>query len=476
MSWSSPETSVVRALGTRLELFVDRWLLAELRGADLRLHPPRSAGVTLAMDRPWEGRYSTYATILSEGNRHRLYYRGRAGLPETQDQKAADFDREWQVTCVAESNDGINWTRPNLGFYAVAGTRENNVVLADSVACTNFTPFIDTRPGGDPDERYKAVGGAHELGLELFASADGVRWRRLRRLDGVSGAFDSQNVLFWSEAEQCYVLYFRTWSSGEGYKGRREISRSTSSDLRAWTPAERVDCGAVAGEELYTHQTQPYFRAPHLYVAFPSRFLPARRVLSEAEFAAAEIWPRSWLDGISDGLFMCSRGGTVFDRSFREAFVRPGLDRRNWSPRNTYAALGMMQTSPTELSLLYVRHYAQPTNHLERFVVRLDGFGSIGAGRSGGEVLTQPLTFTGASLELNYATSAGGIVRVAICDVAGVPLPGFGVDDCDGLVGDELSRLVTWQGRRDVSALADRSVRLRFLLEDADVFALRFPA
>src|SRR5687767_11444913 len=111
MSSLDSEIPLVRQLGTRRELMVDRWLLAEMRGADLRLHPPRSAGVVLAMDRPWEGRYSTYATIISEGDRHRLYYRGRAGLPATDDPKASDFDLEWQVTCLAESTDGIHWTR-----------------------------------------------------------------------------------------------------------------------------------------------------------------------------------------------------------------------------------------------------------------------------------------------------------------------------------------------------------------------------
>ena len=66
-------------------------------------------------------------------------------------------------------------------------------------------------------------------------------------------------------------------------------------------------------------------------------------------------------------------------------------------------------------------------------------------------------------------------VRVAICDSAGNPLTGFGVDDCDPLVGDELARVVTWRGRSDVSSLGQRNVRLRFQLKDADNFALRFP-
>jgi len=461
-------------LGERRELFADRWLIDQFEGTALRLHPPRPAGVALRMDQPWEGRYSTYVTVLHDGERFRMYYRGRANLPDSRNPVAVDLDLEYQVTCYAESVDGIHWTRPALGLFEVAGTRENNVILARSPACTNFTPFIDARPGVPVAERFKAVGGVHSAGLELFVSADGVHWQSLGIREGLTGAFDTQNIIFWSELEQCYVLYFRTWSSGVAYQGEREVSRSTSPDLVTWSSPERMTYGDAPFEELYTQQTQPYFRAPHLYVAFPNRFLPGRKVLSEGEFVSADIWERSRTSGVNDGVFMTSRGGTTYDRTFLEAFVRPGPDRQNWSPRNNYAAHGVVQTGPHELSLYYTRHYAQPTNHLERFTVRIDGFASLSAGRERGTALTKPFTFTGHRLELNYATAAAGSVEVELCDEHGVPLPGFTRTDQAPLVGDELSRTVAWQGGADLSALRGRTVRLRFHLTDADVFSLRF--
>ena len=42
-------------LGSRLELFVDDTLIESMRGVELKLHPPRSAGRVLSFDRPWEG-------------------------------------------------------------------------------------------------------------------------------------------------------------------------------------------------------------------------------------------------------------------------------------------------------------------------------------------------------------------------------------------------------------------------------------
>jgi hypothetical protein len=35
-----------------------------------------------------------------------------------------------------------------------------------------------------------------------------------------------------------------------------------------------MDFGKTPVEHLYTNQTAPYFRAPHIYVAIAARFMP----------------------------------------------------------------------------------------------------------------------------------------------------------------------------------------------------------
>ena len=40
-------------IGTRRELFVDRYLIERLDGARLKLHEPCSGGVALWFDEPW---------------------------------------------------------------------------------------------------------------------------------------------------------------------------------------------------------------------------------------------------------------------------------------------------------------------------------------------------------------------------------------------------------------------------------------
>ena len=93
---------------------------------------------------------------------------------------------------------------------------------------------------------------------------------------------------------------------------------------------------------------------------------------------------------------------------------------------------------------------------------------------SGGELLTKPIRFTGKKLALNFSTSAAGSMRVEIQDAEGNAIPGFSLDDCPPQFGDTIERTVTWKNGGDVGSLAGKPVRLRFVLQDADLFAFHF--
>ena len=47
-------------------------------------------------------------------------------------------------------------------------------------------------------------------------------------------------------------------------------------------------------------------------------------------------------------------------------------------------------------------------------------------------------------------------------------------NDCPVLYCDRIAQVVSWKGGTDVSKLAGRLVRLRFVLQDADVYSMRF--
>lgn len=466
-------------LGSRREMFVDRYLVASTKGAVApRLCEPRDEGEVMSYDKPWEGAFCAYSTVIKDDTKYRLYYRGKGG----------GKDGVGEVTCYAESSDGTHWTKPNLGLYEIAGTKDNNVILTASPMTHNFSPFLDTRPGIPASERFKALGGLHDKsanggGLHAFASEDGIHWRDLHGEAVVTrGAFDSQNVAFWSELEQRYVCFLRIFTkgvtTGQEWKaaGLRSVARTTSTDFVHWTDPEPMKFQPPQEYHLYITQTQPYFRAPHLYIATAARFMPGRHGISDEDAKRLKVDPAYYktAQDVSDSVLMSSRDGLTYDQTFREALVRPGLDAAQWVSRSGYPALNVVPTGHGEMSLYETQNYAQPTAHLHRYSMRLDGFASMHAAYEGGEFVTPPLRFSGANLQLNFSTSAAGFIQVEIQDENGVPLPGFSLADSVGLLGNDLARTVTWKSARDLAAWSGKTVRLRILMKDADLYALRF--
>jgi hypothetical protein len=449
-------------IGTRRELFVDQHLVGSMSGVSLRLEQPRDEGIAVKFDHPWEGAFSGYCTIIRDGGQFRAYYRGH---PTAKGDGAVT-----EVTCVAISKDGVTWTKPELGLFEVDGSKANNTILAGLPPFShNFCPFIDTRPGVPKGERWKALAGTRKTGLVAFASADGLNWRKLRDEAVITqGAFDSQNVPMWSDAEGCYVCYFRVFVD----KIRR-ISRTTSKDFLTWTDPVLMTYSGGPTEHLYTNQTHPYFRAPHIYIGVAARFMPGRQVLDEEQAKKVQVNPRYFKD-CSDGVLITTRGGGVYDRTFPEGFLTPGIGPENWVSRTNYPALNVVQTGPAEMSLYANQNYGQPTAHLRRYSLRLDGFAAAVAPAAGGELATKPLVFAGKELTLNFATSAAGGVRAALEDAAGKEIPGFGLADAVETIGNETDRVVKWKGGSDVSRLAGTPVRVRFVMKDAKLYSYQF--
>ena len=56
----------------------------------------------------------------------------------------------------------------------------------------------------------------------------------------------------------------------------------------------------------------------------------------------------------------------------------------------------------------------------------------------------------------------------------GKPIAGYALEDCDPIKGDAIAGHATWKGKADVGPLAGRAVRLRFVMNEADVFSLKF--
>ena len=368
------------AIGSRLEPLVDEAIIAKMTGVRLELHKPTAREVVIVHDEPWEGNICGYHTVFKDGEIYRMYYRGAK-------YKLQPGKILHQVTCYAESKDGVTWIKPKLGLKPWAGSTKNNIIWTGEGA-HNFAPVKDANPACAPDAKYKALC-SMSGGLRALKSSDGVHWSPMSDKPVITkGAFDSQNLAFWDTARGRYAAFYRIFTKG-GYKGVRAIATVTSKDFIHWTDLVPLTYPGAPEHHLYTNQIQPYDRAPHILMGFPMRFLPSRR-------AVQHRYP-----GVSDVVFMTSRDGVRFKR-WDEALVRPGLQKERWVPRNNMIAWGIVPTRSAftgqfdELSVYCMENYyfndTDPVR-MRRYTIRVDGFVSVNAPYKGGEMVTRPLVF-----------------------------------------------------------------------------------
>jgi len=501
-------------IGSRLELFTDQSLVESTFGdLTFRLHSPVPREIVDATQNSRNHPYR-YMTVLRDNDQYRMYY----SLVEHEWVDGEKVKRPDRI-CLAFSDDGLTWQQPELGLFEYDGDLQNNIVWMENgtsrLGAGGFSPFIDTNPDCPPEQRYKAIAEAGILGkkalggngLLALSSPDGLHWSMLspdfivRPGKEVSG-FDSQNLAFWDEVRSEYRLYRRATFREGPLNACRDILTYTSNDFLNWGEPQRLKYPGALPEQLYTNNVTPYFRAPHLFVGFPARYV--QRPWSEAFEDLPEPERRKELirnsgaepvatdptaaggqrigTALTDTMFMSSRDGVSFQR-WPEAFIRPGLRlRNNWFYGDNFQAWGMLLTpsdiegAPEELSFYVTdahRRENQP-NLCRRYTLRVDGFVSAHASGKGGRLVTCPVVFSGSDLVINFSASAAGSINIELQDERGWPLPGFTLQDNVELLGDDLERRVRWKHGQNLERLAGTPVRVLFELTDADLYSFQF--
>jgi len=482
-------------LGDRRELLVDDYLIESLDGEiSLKLNHPTAKEIVFTHDAPWEGSGSGYHSIFKDGDKYRMYY--KCYQLSVQEGELAPSDARF--TCYAESDDGIHWTRPSLGlveFPEGSGDTNNNIVIGRAkkdwmgqaeLDGAHSAVFKDANPNCPPDSRYKAVlrSSGEDEGLLILKSPDGIHWSMLSERPVITdGRFDSQNLAFWDPIRKEYRAYWRIYPNEI-----RNIRTATSQDMLTWENQTDLTYPGASPEQLYTNQILPYYRAPHIFIGFPSRYID--RGWSHSMEQLPELSHRKMRSSaserygtaITEALFMSSRDATTFKR-WPEAFLRPGIERQNqWKYGDNYLAWQMVETAssmngaPNEISLYASEDYwTGNSNQLRRYTMRLDGFVSASAPMSGGSFNTKPVTFDGSGLFLNFSSSAAGGIKIEIRNEGGTAIPGYALADCEVVFGDAIDRPVSWTAKgTDISELKGKPIQLHISLQDADLFAFQF--
>lgn len=352
-------------IGTRREVCWDEMLMDRAEGVRVQMHKPVYRDTVFEGDAPWEGLCCGYFVIVPDEGQYRLYYRGATECELDAEGKPQDAHKA--TFCYAESKDGKHFERVNVGLHSFWGSKENNILL-DNIRDNMFF-FKDTNPDCPPDARYKGLA-EHDVGrgknqtLCWFKSADGIHFE----MQGVltdDGAFDSLNVCFWDDLTKQYWLFFRglhgagskdgKWLKGGDMhtKPTRDIRVKTSRDFVHWTDQQMLQYEEGQPDlELYTNMIQPYYRARHMMIGFPMRYMD--RYEEAHNFRHLPDWKhrkqliRYWGRGgtaITDGAIMTSRDGLHFKR-WDEAFWTAGIRGGDyWYYGDGLAAYGMVETA-----------------------------------------------------------------------------------------------------------------------------------
>lgn len=432
----------------RLELLVDQSLIDELSEAAPRVHRPTPGEVALTCDQPWEGNTSAYFTVLFDGEKYRAYYRG--SHYDTKTRKVTHPE----VTCYAESEDGVRWTKPNLGLYEFEGSKDNNIVW-NGIGTHCFTPFLDSRPDCPPEAKFKAISRGRPQapkGLYAFQSPDGIHWKLMQEKPVITnGAFDSQNLAFWDAEIGKYREYHRSFIGGV-----RSIVTGVSDDFIHWSDPKPLAYVGAPKEHLYTNAILPHPRARHILLGFPTRYFPKR---------GSQVEP----------LLMASRDGETFYR-YQEELIPVTAPQDRMGNRSNYMAWGLTPVQGNDrLEAVYATeaYYEGKDNRLRRFLFVKDRYAAIHSTQRG-EALTKPLLWKGEQLTLNHVTE--GALRVEVQDESGEAIAGYALEQCVPLIGDADAAVVRWEnqaGEKTMKPLVGKKIRLRVVLEQSDWFGFR---
>lgn len=470
--WNEPAIEV----GLAKQLFVDDYVVSQRRNIQRELNQVQKANdgkPLLVRDKPWEqANLFQVQSVLRENGKFVMYY-GYVG--------PVDY------TCRAVSDDGLTWTKPELGLREFEGSKANNLV--DYRGAVRFLDAHET----DPAHRFKAVYRPLESsGLPhavcLSHSADGLNWFSYHDGKPVTGrASDTLNQLAWDERAKVYRLFTRTdFGAGGGpkeYRGAREmINPDVKADPANWTTVrewifDREGPREVARRQIHTVNFWQHEGIDFGFLSvmeWPAFNIPQVDVGDDRQRHERDVW---------NCYLATRRGGHESDWDLSWVYADKPLIERGEAGAFDKDVLHVAASPLTHDDRHWIYYTGWPNGHMRHpylpaiglATVPLDRFISLEPWKknSPGWIITRPFVWQGNRLELNADANEGSL-GVEILDAEAVPLEGLTgkLDRQDGV------RLPpAWRDKPlDLSKLRGKTVRLKFTLTRARLFAFQILA
>jgi len=369
-----------------------------------------------------------------------------------------------QNTCLALSNDGLNWERPSLDV--VPGT---NIVIA--AQRDSSTVWLDLE-ASDPASRYK-MSLTHGDALLLFAAPDGIHWRQVGR----AGPSGDRNTIFYNPFRKVWVFSLRDTETAGVNRYRRyyECRDFASAHWRVGEPTLWMKADALDLQRTdYRVPVQIYNLDGVAYESI---------ILGLFAMYRGEWHDREKPNDICVGF---SRDGFHWARPNREAFISVSERIGDWNWGNVQSAGGCCLVVGDRLYFYVSGRRGVPGTSSPGIcstglaMLRRDGFASLSdepdrrrparVSSSGlRRITTRPVRFSGRHLFVN--AEVGGELRVEVLDRAGRVIEPFSFNRAKPIAGDGTRLPVSWDGATTLHELAGEPVRFRFSLTRGRLYA-----
>ena len=456
-------------------------------GVRLEIEEAEKSEPVFRQEKPWEKQSLSYVQLKKDSGRYRMWYGAVPGL------KARAF------MCYAESDDGFNWKRPDLGLIEFEGSNKNNICHTGRSASA---PSVFVDPSAKLEERYKNIAMAgwweDEKGNELpsdegirrftdlhreqednpeiepnvfirgallgATSPDGLRWTEIKKplLDYFC---DTHNIACYDSERKVYVGYLRS----HGPHGR-SIGYSETTDFKKW-PAPRVILHADPQDppdvDLYSNCYCSYPGCEGIKLMFPSIY---HHIGDHVDVRLA-VSPNglNWVWPERRPIIPCGRLGKGDEGSI---YTGPDLVRfKDGKLALIYHALTGLHNEG------FLDSASRKENSYRWAIWQKDRLAGIRADQEGSFSI-KGLGLSDGSVHLNYRTEAGGWIKAEL--VRNVPYPpqktkgikGYCFEDCEILTGDELDQEIVWKGSGNKKEIADSSVCMRIKMFRAKIFGV----
>jgi len=412
---------------------VDTVSAAQLKVGTVAKHP---ANPFFGKDKPWE--------VSLDNLYPNVVYDDQAKLYKCWYMNSRPLDGYNSGFCYAESKDGLEWRKPELGLVDYKGSKKNNIVLTNGGGGVSLD-----RHETDPGKRFKMfyITATHGGPMKMRFSPDGIHWSK-ENVSSQKPRGDTHNNAFWAPTLNKYVGITRGWV--DPWK-ERLVQRMESTDFINWTAPVTVFRG---GETRQTY-SMPVFYYGGVYLGLPSILMcdNAYRVQTELAWSPDTVnWHR-----IQEGtpLIPCSQKKGDYDWGIIYAAAVP-IIRDN------------------EIRLYYgggpVTHEGRYSANLCLATLRPDGFAGYQPKEKGtlGVVTTKPVACSGARLRIS-ADAQGGAVRISVLDDQGRPL-----GQAKPVTADVTDSVICWQDEFELAGYLGKKIRLRFELENATIYSFSF--